>query len=438
MINFVLGVLIVGLGLVVSIGLHEVGHLVPAKKFGVYVTKYMVGFGKTLWSRKFGETEYGIKAIPFGGYVGMIGMYPPAAAASTTAKKPSLFRQMASDARAQSDAAIPEGQHERTFIKLPVYKRVIVMVGGPTMNLILGFVFIAIAICGFGVYAPTLTVGSVSECVLAATSARQSCQAGDKKAPGAAAGIRPGDTIKTVDGVAVTNWDQLSEILRASANKTLEIEVARNGNTVELEVTPSATIRYVTDANGKIVTKGGKDLTKTVGFVGIGPTSALQQQPLSAVPAQVGDYLTSTGNLIMHLPERLYNVATSTFGNSKRESDGPVSVVGVGRVAGEIAADKRISIADKTATMFSILGSLNIALFVFNLIPLTPLDGGHIAGSLWEGLRRTWARLTRGPDPGPFDAAKLIPVTIFVFAVLIAMSLLLIFADLVNPISLTG
>lgn len=435
---FVLGVLIIGIGLVVSIGLHEIGHLVPAKLFGVYVTQYMIGFGKTLWSRRIGETEYGLKAIPFGGYIGMIGMYPKNSVGAGSATRQGMFRQMANDARAQAASQIPEGKEHRTFIKLPVLKRVIIMLCGPLMNLLLGFVFIAITICGFGIYTPTLTVDSVSKCVLPVTSSRQVCQSTDELSPGAAAGVKPGDKITAVDGKHMTTWGQLANVLRSSANNTLDVTIDRGGRSLDLLITPRPTVRYVTDANRKVLTKNGKSVTDTVGFVGVGPKSVMVRQPLSAVPAQVGDYLGSAANLIAHLPQRLYNVAVSTFGDAKRDADGPISVVGVGRVAGEIAADNRISVSDKAATMFGILGSLNLALFAFNLIPLTPMDGGHAAGAIWEGIRRGWAKLFRLKDPGPFDAAKLVPITMFVFGLLIAMSVLLVLADLINPISITG
>jgi membrane-associated protease RseP (regulator of RpoE activity) len=111
-------------------------------------------------------------------------------------------------------------------------------------------------------------------------------------------------------------------------------------------------------------------------------------------------------------------------------------VVGVGRVAGEIASLDEIPLASKAAGLLGILASLNIALFVFNLIPLLPLDGGHIAGALWEAIRRGFAKLFRRPDPGPVDLAKLMPLTFGVVVVLGAMSALLIYADIVKPVTL--
>jgi membrane-associated protease RseP (regulator of RpoE activity) len=140
----------------------------------------------------------------------------------------------------------------------------------------------------------------------------------------------------------------------------------------------------------------------------------------------------------VNLPQRLVDVANAAFGPGERDPNGPISVVGVGRVAGEIASIDTIPVASKVASMLGLLASLNIALFVFNLVPLLPLDGGHVAGALWEGIRRAFARLFRRREPGPVDTAKLMPLTFAVVIVLGGMSLLLIYADIVKPISLFG
>ena len=155
---FILGVVFVAIGIAVSIALHEVGHLLPAKLFKVRVTKYMIGFGPTLWSRKKGETEYGFKAIPLGGFVSMIGMYPPNKDDGTV--RPSstgMFQSLASDARSLAHEEVGPADANRVFYKLPVWKKVVVMLGGPAMNMLIGLALTAVLLMGFGIATQTTT-----------------------------------------------------------------------------------------------------------------------------------------------------------------------------------------------------------------------------------------------------------------------------------------
>ncbi|MET4159703.1 site-2 protease family protein [Agromyces sp. PvR057] len=434
---FILGVVVIVLGLAVSIALHEIGHLVPAKLFKVKVTQYMIGFGPTVWSRRRGETEYGVKAIPLGGYISMIGMFPPAKGGQVHADSTGFFKGLAQDARDASQESITPGDEQRAFYLLPVWKRIIIMFGGPFMNLVLAVLLFGVLLMGFGVPQSTTTVASVNECVLPATSERQTCEAGDPSAPGAEAGLQPGDVIVSIEGEPITSWEQSTAIIRSHPGDPLSVVISRDGAEQTLTVTPALSERYVTDANGQVVEdETGAPVTTDVGFVGIGPTSARVQQPVTVVLPTVGENIAGVAGIVVNLPQRMVDVANAAFGPEDRDPNGPISVVGVGRVAGEVAATDQLAVTDKVAGLIGILGSLNIALFVFNLIPLLPLDGGHIAGALWEAIRRGFAKLFRRPDPGPVDMAKLMPVTLAVVVVLGAMSALLIYADLVKPVQL--
>ncbi|KJL46725.1 Zinc metalloprotease Rip1 [Microbacterium hydrocarbonoxydans] len=432
---YVGGILFMLIGLGLSIGLHEVGHLLPAKVFGVRVGQYMIGFGPRLWSKRIGETEYGFKLLPLGGFISMSGMYP---ASTTAGPAKGIFRALVQDARTANDETIADGEEHRVFYRLPVWKRVVVMLGGPVMNLILATVIFTVLVSGIGVQQGTTTIASVSECVLPAGSTATECSADDPESPAAEAGIRPGDVLVSIDGTAVSTFAEATAIVQASPGKDLEVVVKRDGAEKTLIVTPIAAERSITDASGRpIVDDKGVQVVRTVGYVGMGAQMGFVQQPLTAGPQMTGDSVVRVASLIVNLPVKLWDVGVSLVTGGERDPDGPLSVVGVGRIAGEVAATDA-PILNRFSVLLGLLGSLNIALFVFNMIPLLPLDGGHIVVALWDGIKRAWAKIFRRPPPAPVDATKLVPLTVVVATLLIAMGALLLVADLFNPVNILG
>ncbi|GAA3694472.1 site-2 protease family protein [Arthrobacter ginkgonis] len=424
------------------------GHLLPAKLFKVRVPQYMIGFGPTVWSRKRGETEYGFKALPLGGFVSMIGMYPPAKDGEGVRQTSTgMFQQLANDARKASAEQLQPGDENRMFYKLPVWKRVIIMLGGPSMNLLIGTVLIGVLITGFGTLQSTTTVSEVYQCVVPLDQQEQrsgtgdGCQSGDPEAPAYAAGLLPGDVITSFNGqrLGESDWQALTEQIRAEAGHEVPVTYLRDGAEHATTITPLLTERPQLDINGNAVANpDGTAATVQVGFIGMGSEARLIQQPVTEVPPMVWDNVTRVAAIVLDLPARLVAVGQAAFSDAPRDPDGPVSVVGVGRIAGEVSAMEDVPMESRAATLVGLVAGLNIALFVFNLVPLLPLDGGHIAGALWEALRRGIAKVFRRKDPGPVDIAKALPLTYVVATLLLGMGVLLIYADIVKPVNLFG
>lgn len=441
---FIAGVLVMVVGIGASIALHELGHLLPAKRFGVKVPQYMIGFGPTLWSRRFGETEVGVKAIPLGGYVRMVGMFPPARGGDERMLRRSStgrFSQLVDQARSESMEEVGPGDENRVFYKLSTPRKVAIMLGGPTVNLIIGVTLIAGVFMAYGVPTLTTRIATISSCVPSAaptvSTPNPGCSPGDPAAP-ASAGLRPGDVIVAIDGTPVDRWDQVTAAVRDAAGRKVTFTVTRDGARQDIVVVPASLQRAVPDSRGHATTNpDGSLVLTTVGYAGIGPASEMVRQPITAVPGVVGEQLGAMAGVILRLPEKVAGVAQAAFGTAERDPEGPVSVVGVGRAGGEIAQAGFGTDAGATmALLLQLIAGLNLALFLFNLIPLPPLDGGHVVGALWEGVKRRWARLRGRPEPGYVDVAKALPLAYTVSMLLIGMAVLLIYADLVRPIKL--
>jgi len=449
---YFLGVLFMAVGISVSIALHEAGHMFWAKKFGVKVTQYMVGFGPTIWSHHRGETEYGLKAIPLGGFTRMIGMFPPKPGADPSILRSSStgrFSQLMDQARQESMEEVKPGDEDRVFYKLSTPKKLVVMLGGPVMNLIIAAVLLLGIFTLYGIPGLTSRVSSVSQCVQtvpANGTAPAACSPSDPKAPADVAGIRPGDQIVSMAGKSVNNWDDVRALTRPNGGRTIPIVVQRAGKTLNLVVTPILNnVPRVDSAGNLVLSPNGKPIIDRVGFLGLSGSEQMVKQPVTAVPALVGNQVAATAGVIVNIPQKMSGIAKAAFGGGARDPNGPMSVVGVGRLAGEVASGPvssgvtgSSSGSSRLVLLISLIASLNIALFVFNLIPLMPLDGGHAAGALWEGTKRQMARLRGRPNPGYVDVAKALPVTYLVAIALIGMTVLLMYADVVNPIKLGG
>ncbi|SDS67886.1 RIP metalloprotease [Jiangella sp. DSM 45060] len=433
----VVGILLFAVGLVVSIALHEIGHLVPAKLFGVKVSQYMIGFGRTVWSRKRGETEYGVKAIPLGGFVRMIGMFPPEPGGDGNTLRQSstgLFQTMARDARTASREEIGPGDEDRVFYRKAWWKKLIIMLGGPAMNVVLAIVLAGGVLMTFGnpdkpVFAPVVSV--VNECVIPASENRTECAGTDPAAPAAAAGLLPGDRVLEIEGTPVTTWTEVSAAIQDAGAGPMPMVIEREGQRMELA--PDLIMAERPDPDGP------EGATVDTSFLGIAPTlDHFQQEDVGGTLAWTGGFISNTAEAMSRIPQRMVDVWDAAFGGGERNPETPVSIVGAGRIGGEIASADGLTAAQRVATFIMMLASFNMAIAIFNLVPLLPLDGGHAAGAIWEAIKRAFAKVFRRPEPQPVDVAKALPLAYGVAVVLIGMSALLIYADLVNPVRLLG
>ena len=393
-----LGWVIFIVALLFSVMLHESGHFVTAKKFGMKVTQYFVGFGTTLWSTRRGETEYGIKALPLGGFVKIVGM--------------------------TSMDEVDPADEPRSFRRHPAWQRLIVLFAGSFMHFVLALVLLFLLAAAIGLDNDNTTqLGPVAACVPANAKAFENgtCTASDRPSPAKAAGIQAGDKVVSFDGKPVSSWTALGNDIRSTpAHRTVPVVVLRDGHRVPLHVTLAAV--------------GGRSGS----YLGVESTNVFERyNPIRSVTyagSMFGQVLTGSAKEIGSLPAAIPHLFAK---NRSSTAAGQVtSVVGAGEITGDVVSAS-VGWQVKVDYVLLIVASLNIFVGAFNLLPLLPLDGGHIAVIIFERIRAWFARLRGRADPGLVDMTKLVPVSMGVFAILVVFGLMLILADLVNPIRLT-
>jgi membrane-associated protease RseP (regulator of RpoE activity) len=415
--SYWLGVALFALAILISVSLHELGHMITAKRFGMKVTKYFVGFGPTIFSFQRGETEYGLKAIPLGGFCKIVGMTP------------------------QDDDVADEDQ-PRAMWRYPVWKRTVVMSAGSITHFTLAIVATWFAAVFVGLPNPELpkTVAeyraqpamiSVGECVQIVIDETRECKAGqgtDIKAPSAAAGLQTGDVITKVGSTPIADYGQLTDVIRATPPGKTTFEYTRAGVTASTQVDLVPAQRAPLD--------DPKGAVKQVSVAGVGQKidmpGLVTYGPLDGVGASADySWLLVEGSFtaMKRIPEKIPALWNSITGDA-RDPDTPISVVGASRLGGEAIE------AGVPEVALMIFISLNVFIGIFNLLPLLPVDGGHIAIAWYERIRSwIYARLNK-PDPGRVDYYKLMPLTYAVILVGGAFTLLTITADVINPITI--
>jgi membrane-associated protease RseP (regulator of RpoE activity) len=386
--------------LLVSVMLHETGHFVLAKRFGMKVTRYFVGFGPTIWSTWRGETEYGIKALPLGGFVKIVGMH------------------------SLDDPDDPEDE-PRAFRSHPAWQRILVLCAGSAMHFILALVLVFGLALTVGIANDNVTqVGTISPCVPASVTAYNngSCTGSHVTSPAELAGLRVGDVVTAFDGRPVSTFTQLTDLIRPLPPGTpVTITVRRDGKLVNL---------HTNLANVK---------GRSGSYLGVGPAVVFQvASPLRAIEysgTTFGQVLVGSAQAVAALPAALPKL----FAKDRSSTAGGQvsSVVGAAEATGaEVASSAGWQY--KVSFVLLLIASLNIFVGAFNMLPLLPLDGGHVAVIVYERIRAWLARLRGRPDPGLANMAKLLPVSFSLFVVLIFFSLVLILADIVNPVNIVG
>jgi len=403
MMSYFTGVLLFALGIAFTIALHEWGHFTAARYYGMKVRRFFVGFGPEVFSFQRGETVYGLKAIPLGGFCDIVGM-------------------------TNQDEVDPEDE-PRAMRNKPWWQRIIVLLGGIIMNLLIALIILyGLAVTsGLPNQNPdtTAVVGEVG-CVAPRQLDAKNLAPCTGSGPAAAGGVKAGDRIVGVDSTSLQSFEQLREYVKTRPNQTITLHVERDDQKLDLPVAVESASRL--DETGREHTVGAIGVTSKPLelFVSYGPVAAI-----GATAGFSGSLVTATLDGLASFPAKLPGVVASIFG-AEREADGPISVVGASHVGGVLAEHSAWPM------FFLLLASLNFFLAFFNLVPLPPLDGGHIAVVLYECVR-DFVRKLRGLAPmGPVNYDKLIPLTVAVAALLAGVGIIVIVADIVSPVQLFG
>ncbi|MFC0096148.1 RIP metalloprotease [Micromonospora marina] len=410
--SYLLGVVLFALAILISVSLHEAGHMLTAKAFGMKVTRYFVGFGPTLWSFRRGETEYGIKGIPLGGFCKIVGMTP-------------------------QDDDVEPGDEKRAMWRYPVWKRTIVMSAGSITHFALALVALWIIAVSVGLpnpKFPTTEAGYRAEPAVIApvpcvtVDKVRACQPGDPASPAEKAQLKEGDRITAVNGKPVSTWGDMLDVVRATPPGAVTVTYLRDGTSQDARVDLAAVQRPpLGDPEGA---------TSPVSALGVvlSPTTPTRVEygPVAAFGATAdftGNMAVQTAQAMQRIPQKVPALWDAITGG-ERDVDTPISVVGASRLGGEAVEN------NAWLVFFMLFVSLNFFIGVFNLLPLLPLDGGHIAIA-WFERARSWlyARIGRS-DPGRVDYLKLMPFTYAVILIGGAFTLLTVTADVINPITL--
>jgi membrane-associated protease RseP (regulator of RpoE activity) len=389
-----IGVLAFIFALLFSVMVHEFGHYITAKRYGMRVTEFFLGFGKRLWSTQRGETEFGVKAIPAGGYCRISGMSP---------------REV-----------LPLEVQERAYFRAKTHQKLIVSGAGSFLHFVLGFLLLFLLFSGVGVAKPLSTISEVVPCVPTSNQ----CVESDPTSPAKSAGLLAGDRIVGIDGKLNLDWEEISPILRQSAGEEIELTIDRSGEQFSIRV--------------KLASRTVEGEER--GYLGIiNEYGLVRENPITAINSSInatGDLIVGSAKALVNLPAQIPSLFGQTFLGEERNSDGLVGIVGVARATGDTVSSRNLTTGEKLATFILIIASLNIFVGIFNLLPILPLDGGHMAIAVYEGIRRQVYRLRGRAEPGKVDVEKLTPITAVVLVFLIILTVLLLIADIFNPINL--